>query len=341
MRGHTAVRLGRVGQGGTVVIKASIYYNLSQQGQHDSLRRGGDGRSAQVQTGDIQPSDLDMFVVDEAGHPHFQATLAPGEAIVAAWEAQTGTLILPKDEYSSVGRPREDGLVEVEWNVFPDWDDLLTLGRWTRQVIRHAEATAATEAAAESAAQAEVLRDFRADPTARAEKISEDYVTIKGWDFWLADIVEEAKQRWAHDQDALRTANRATLAAWVTEYGSDNQRERLAAGLLPWQEAHDSLNEHLFAPLNGVELYTRFEVSEVCVCPDDTCTPKFRSVDASELTADEWERFKAIRAQVPDATFQLREHQAKCASATRTKVKRGVIVKRTLDRLTFKREFAL
>jgi hypothetical protein len=60
-----------------------------------------------------------------------------------------------------------------------------------------------------------------------------------------------------------------------------------------------------------------------------------------ELAADEWPQYSAIRAAVPDATFQLREHRAKCSSATEPTIRRGVIVKRTLDRLTFKREFAL
>ena len=48
-----------------------------------------------------------------------------------------------------------------------------------------------------------------------------------------------------------------------------------------------------------------------------------------------------VLTAAPDATLQLREHRAKCASAVEPMIRRGVIVKFTVDRLTFKREFAL
>lgn len=73
----------------------------------------------------------------------------------------------------------------------------------------------------------------------------------------------------------------------------------------------------------------------------EICEVKFKSFDATELTADEWERYSAIRVAIPDAQFQLREHQAHCESLETPVIKRGVIVKRTVERLAFKREFAL
>ena len=45
---------------------------------------------------------------------------------------------------------------------------------------------------------------------------------------------------------------------------------------------------------------------------------KFQSVDASELTADEWEKFAEIQAAVPGATLQLREHRAQTKLCDRT-----------------------
>src|SRR5688572_28523377 len=78
----------------------------------------------------------------------------------------------------------------------------------------------------------------------------------------------------------------------------------------------------LYAPLATFPQYTRFENGKVCQCFDygsdeygRPCKVKFQSVDALELTAEEWDHYSKIREAVPHATFQLREHRAQCLSA--------------------------
>ena len=132
---------------------------------------------------------------------------------------------------------------------------------------------------------------FLADPTARADKVADDYVTIAGYDFRGAEdsMVVEARARFAADQENLRSANRATLAAWINQHDTNNQKQRLVAGLLPWPEAYESLEKQLYPPLKMCRRYERFALQDVCECQreDGTfCKVKCKSVDAASLTAD-------------------------------------------------------
>jgi hypothetical protein len=91
--------------------------------------------------------------------------------------------------------------------------------------------------------------------------------------------------------------------------------------------------------------HSRYLPGAVCECvmfgAEQPCKVKFQSVDATELTAGEWEQFSRLQAAVPGATFQLREHRAQCETAVEPKIRRGAIVKFAMGQLTFKREFAL
>jgi hypothetical protein len=323
-------------------IRASITYHLSERGRRDSLRRGGNGARVQVAAGAIEPELVDAFQVDEQGSVSFDATGAPTLSTTELWhsvERKWQQVVAPTKNLTI-----DNARYRVEWDVMPDWSALLDFVRYVNECLRDEEDALLSEAAEENAARAQVVSAFLADPSARAQKVSEDYVEINGHTIWLDRVVLEAKERWARDIDERRQANRATLARWIQEHGSQNQRERLDAGLLPWSEAHSELERHLFAALEQFAPYTRFEVSDICVCPqsgEPQCGLKFQSVDATELDADEWGRFSQIKAAVPEAQFQLREHRALCRSKNITAVKRGVIVKRSVDQLTFKREFAL
>jgi hypothetical protein len=314
---------------------ATITYRLSRTGQKDSLRKNGDGCREQVATGEVPLDLLDAFVIDADGNVSFDATRAPKQA---------------KDEkykmVVTVARFGRKGY-DVEWDVYPTWDDLLSYVRWADSVEKELDEATYADYLADERARVEAGHAFMTDPAARPDRVEEDSVRIGGWSFWESDIVAEAKRRWAADQadqEEKRQANRRTLAAWIADHGSENQRQRLAAGLLPWREAHAAMEGFLFAPLQEFPLYERFDPADVCICEragQEACKPKFESVDATELTAEEWDRLSAIQAVVPDGQFQLREHRARCKSRVEPLMRRGVIVKRTVGSLTFKREFAL
>jgi hypothetical protein len=313
--------------------QAVIRYHLSHRGRKDSLRQGGNGKREQFGLGFVSPTDLELFDVDEEGRVSLDATTAPKE-----FEADN------KHHYEAVaGAPT----LMVLWDVVPTWGELLRFARWSRDIREQQELERGVELQLEEAEKDRVAYAFLADPNARAEKITEDHITIAGHDFWSTEerVVVEARARSARDIEELKKANRATLAEWTGKYGTDNQRQRLAAGLLPWKEVYEAAEEHLYGPLAAFPPYKRFEIEEVCECLrgslDDACKVKFQSVDATELTAEEWEGYSRIQAAVPDATFQLREHRAQCVTAFDPKIRRGVIVKFTMGQLSFKREFAL
>jgi hypothetical protein len=280
-------------------INASIKYHLSERGRRASLQRGGNGAQVQRVAGAVEPELVDQFQVDEQGAVSFDATSAPALENTELWHS-----------VAAPGKKRTivQARYAVEWDVVPDWSDLLDFVRYVRS--------------------AKVEADISLDRFLHEAKV----------------VIHEAKEQLARDDDERRQANRATLARWIQEHGSQNQRERLGAGLLPWSEAHSELERHLFAPLEQFAPYARFVVSDICVCQkfgEPECGLKFQSVDATELDAEEWDRFTQIRAAVPEAQFQMREHRATCRNKSVTAVKRGVIVKRYVDLLTFKREYAL
>jgi hypothetical protein len=317
-------------------IEARIQFNLSAAGRRDSLRSGGNGARAQEMTGPIDPEQLDAFDVDEQGRVFFDATKTPTEVIVEQWN-----VVVAVRGQKEIHAQAD---AEVEWNVVPAWVDLVGLAQCLKQWADGLDNQYVLEMESQARHETEVEQMFLSDPHARADKLSEDYVEIAGCTFWNTNVVREAHARAAKDLEEQRQANRATLTRWIQEHGSENQKQRLAAGLLPWAEAHSELEKGLFALLDEFPLYERFNVDEVCICPQmggESCGLKFQSVDATELTADEWVRFDAIRTSIPDAQFQLREHRAKCRTRTEAEIRRGVIVKRSVDRLTVKREYAL
>jgi hypothetical protein len=314
--------------------QARIGYWLSDRGRRDSLRQGGDGKRRQTAVGLItNPDDLELFDVDDEGRVSFDATIAP-----IGFEPDA------KRHPSFHASANGVGGIDVLWDVVPTWDDLLQFARWVHELDERHDLEREREWEAKQAVEKAITDKFLADPNARAEKLSEDYVTIAGHDFWsnTDPVVVEARARAARDDEELKKANRATLAKWTAHHGTSNQRQRLAAGLLPWKEIYEAAEAQLYVPLSAFPLYKRFELQEVCTCtPDGRANVKFQSVDTVELTAEEWEQYSKIRAAVPRATFQLREHRAACQAACDPQMRRGVIVKVSLGNLSFKREFAL
>jgi hypothetical protein len=309
-------------------LTAQISYLLSDKGRKDSLRQGGDGKLVQRVTGRINEADVDAFDIDDDGNLSFDLTPTTIE-FACAFNVPD---ILPahKAEFTKEFR--------IVWNVVPAWDDLVEI------VKRFKSEFDIQDAAFQESEKrkAQITTAFLADPKARATKLLRTMVQIDG--AWFSEgeaAYDEARRRFADDQDALKQANRATLHDWITVHGSDNQRQRAWAGLLPWKEAAETAESYLFRPLDEFPLYKRFEVSEVCGCFPETCELKFTTIDAEELTAEEWEQLTRIKSVVPAAQFQLREHRAQCETVKEPVIRRGVIVKFTLGRLPFRREYAL
>lgn len=321
-------------------VQGTIKYQLSAKGRRDSLLSGGDGKREQEQSGPVDESILGSFTLADDGSVSYD--LAGDIYQVADDEIQ-----LPPA--CSLVR---DFRTDLYWDKVPTWDDLIAVVREIDRVT-----------ALENELTKESAAEFTSNPQARASQINAAWANIGGRYFaaeseLFGDVYREAVRRREADVAALKKRNRASLAKWIEGNGTPNQRERLAAGLLPWKEAHEAIDASFFdddylEAVEGVQLYARFDNAAVCVCPRQdeqaTCDLKYQASDATELTASEWEQLSLVK-KVFDKTakdagasveYQYREHSAKCVTAPEALIRRGVIVKITLDQLTFKRELAL
>ena len=58
-------------------------------------------------------------------------------------------------------------------------------------------------------------------------------------------------------QLALHEEKKRFIAAWMTANGSEEQKARQTAGVLPIEEAIESITDQVFAPLGAQPRYTR------------------------------------------------------------------------------------
>ncbi len=238
-------------------VQARIAFSLTEEGRRDSLRRGGGGRRLQEMVGMVPDADLSVFSVDEEGNASFDVT-----ASITNIEAIEGFVFLEAAEFLL---PTKARFVEgnIHWDEVPTWEELLQVSREVKK-WRDAEES---RAASYEINRSKAAQQFLADSAARATRVTERHVVVDAhWFENNEEVAIEARRRIAGDQEAARRANRVTLATWIQEHGTDNQRQRRKAGLLPWKEAYDALECYLYAPLKGFAPYDRFEIAEVCVC---------------------------------------------------------------------------
>ena len=147
-----------------------------------------------------------------------------------------------------------------------------------------------------------------------------------------AEVPPEAHRRFRADLRAKEERNRQDRAAqlavheekkrfiadWVAANGTDEQKTRQAAGVLPMAEAIEGITDQAFAVNGRLPVYTRdgadrlqrflresTGTAEVVVTPSDVAV---RSVNAVKATATQWAVVRNLQGLVPDATVVLREH---------------------------------
>ena len=187
--------------------------------------------------------------------------------------------------------------------------------RQIRDAARKAEAEAKRKANAEAEAEAEAKRKAKAEAEAEAE----------------AERKVKAQVRAQQISD------------WVAQYGSQNQQQRHAAGLLPEDEVSKAIESRIYAALEGYALYETLKASDVCECEDNVfdryCKVSFDVYPAHAATAEEWEMMKEIRNAIPQAQIVLREHVGEGSDCDGKVVRRGIQVKVALGTFEFVREY--
>ena len=120
------------------------------------------------------------------------------------------------------------------------------------------------------------------------------------------------------EQLALHEEKKRFIADWIATNGTDEQKMRQAAGVLPMTEAIEGITDQAFAVNGRLPLYRRdgadrlqrflresTRTDDIVVTPSDVAV---RSVHAVKATAAQWAVVRNLQGLVPDATVVLREH---------------------------------
>jgi hypothetical protein len=142
----------------------------------------------------------------------------------------------------------------------------------------------------------EAHRRFRADQRAREEKVRHDQIA----------------------QAALHEEKKQFIAEWISANGTEEEKARHAAGLLPMAEAVGRIADHVFAAIDTRPIYVhdgaqrlqrflqQFTGSvDVVVTPADVVV---RSAHAVTASAEEWAAIREIQERLPDIHAVLRHH---------------------------------
>ena len=299
-------------------MQATITYLLTEQAQRAAMAATGQPVARkQTMTIDITPEDLGLFPISETGE--IRVDLAD------TWRGwKTSALI-------EGGWTKDAGTGKPQANIIdpPILEDVRKgLALISEREKQEAEITATNTAHNQAVTEAAYQR-LLADPAERlggyGAQIRSYVGDVRSPAAWWPEAHEgfraEIERRRQLDKaeraatDAAKEAAKVTaINAWVAEHGTESQRARHAAGMLPRQEAIDGMVEAAFSA--GSEL-VQFHASDLePSCSDEQCAEYEceveRSVDdyTDGLDAEKFARYEALRALFPDGTLALRKHAA-------------------------------
>jgi hypothetical protein len=346
----------------TKALAVSATYLLSEEGRKASLLAGGDGRARQELTVSVPASRLHLVTVDPEGIARLR--LCPRYEL-------DGERVVRIDELPSYDTP-------------PTLDELFKQAAKNHQLERayETERRAAEERrrGADRERRAKIAEGFLADaaqralvhpaPTPKRCYLATDNGRLLfdvGSDVGLArDVPPEAHRRFRADlrgrrernlqertaQLALHEEKKHVIAEWVAAYGTPDQKERQAAGVLPMDEAIEAITDQTFAALGSRPRYVQDGVDRLQEhlrrVPEFGNMPVSRSdlvvtsTNVDRMTAAQWALVNDVRALVPDATVTLRAHKIGWKRDPRIAVGPvfGVLVTSRVGPFTVRREYA-
>lgn len=161
----------------------------------------------------------------------------------------------------------------------------------------------------------------------------------------ISDAAAVPAQATTRLADALTTA--AVLGQFLAAHGTDNQRARHAAGVLPLDELLDALREHVFAPLADVPRYEKLRAGDLeCdECGEHADDPSFSTCEPKAVSPEAWDTCQTIRQHMPDAVVTFRRHEGEWDCGCRehplvTAERMAIRVEIALGSLSLSREYA-
>jgi hypothetical protein len=353
--GPDALRVLPAGQ--TLAVSAT--YQLSEAGRKASLIAGGDGKGVQRLTVQVPTARLHLVTVGLSG----RATLK----LQPYFERVDGHVV------------RRDS--PPVFDAPPTLDELFHIAARNHELAREFRSERYESRDSHRERRTDAARAFLSDPSQRAmvrpvptprrcfiATASGRLMFDASLDTGPArDVPAEAYRRFHSDRrirreahlkrraedQALHEEKTRVVAEWVAAHGSEDQRGRHAAGLLPITEVVDALTDEAFAtvadmpryPLDGadrLQAHVRALTgrADIVVLPADL---EIVGVNASEATAAEWAVMQQLQARLPDADVTLREHRL---SWRRDRALPGIslfgaLVTRRVGPFILRREFAV
>ena len=309
-------------------LTATASYLLSEDGRKASLLSGGDGRSVQQINLQVPSNRLHLVSVDRQGVARLR--------------------LRPRFEMDGTGIVRID--------TAPMYDAPPTIDELYRAAARNHELEAAyyaqrtalrTKRADDDRTRRQTVAEaFLADKGMRAASHPPPtpktcyVITERGGvlfdvsiDQGLArDVPPEAHRRFRADQRtyreqvrqdqiaqaALHEEKKRFIAEWIHANGTDDEKARQAAGVLPMAEAVARITDQVLAPINGRRVYVHDGAqrlqnfirqvngsADVVVAHGDVVV---RSAHAVMASAEEWATIREIQERLPEAHAVLRHH---------------------------------
>jgi hypothetical protein len=348
----------------TQTLSVAAIYNLSEEGRKISLLAGGDGKAVQRLTLHVPSTRLHLVSVDVHGvarlklHPRFERV--DGQEVV-----------------------RSDG--PPTYDVPPSIEDLFKEAARNHELEREYRSNRSLSRDrrrdADRDRRLKLAEEFLSEPSQRAMvhpvptpkrcfmatasgRVMFDAATDVGP---ARDVPREAYRRFRADlrarkahnlklraeQLALHDEKTRVIAEWVCRNGSEDQRGRHAAGLLPVEEIIDALTDEAFATVADVPRYpldgtARLEehLRAVTGRPNTVVSAAdlhVVGVDATAASAAQWAVIQQLESRLPDADVTLREHRLSWRRdpALPGLSAFGVLVTRQVGPFILRREFAV
>ena len=314
---------------GVQTVSVVAVYRLSEAGRKASLLAGGNGRERQQVALDVPVTRLHLVHVDPTGaarlklKPRFE-TRAESQRVVRIeespqYDAPPSPDALLQDAarnhqlevtYQAQGVSQRSTRLETS-RTWRDEVAVSFLSDVTRRAITHPSPTprrcvlatdrgrmdfdAKRDRGAARDVPLEAYRRFQADLRARRERAQDDLATFHA--------THAEKQRLVRE--------------WTNDHGTDDQRARLAAGVLPLEEAVEAMTAQAFAAVAHLPAYRRDGVARLQAhlrnmpaYADAVVSASALAVTTrylSEATSAQWAVMQQVKAAVPDAQVFLRE----------------------------------
>ena len=156
-----------------------------------------------------------------------------------------------------------------------------------------------------------------------------------------AKAVEEKVKE---EAEKIKAEEKKQLSDWVSKFGTDSQKARLAANMLSEYEIKESMRNQIFTPLSEYSGYKNIKESDFCECEySEQSDIKFSVDDKKTATEEEFDQLELMKKilQIKDAKFILQQHQGFCESCEQIKYMSSIRVIVTIGALEFTKVFGM